>query len=206
MKVRYQQQEKTLPMLVVEGARPALLGRNWLSQIRLDWHGIHLVRDSSSSLQSILDKHQTLFAPGLGCMRTSASISLKSGTVRAERVVYCGRRRETEDIFADIRVLKQYAHSRLPVYDRRRAAEFDAPVLRNASSVFEDTTFNGTVEMTRVGTSRDFVRYGAAVFDAPVPRNASNVFEETTFSGTVEMTRVGIRYIRGMGYPGKYCT
>ena len=45
--------------------------------------------------------------------------------------------------------------------------------------------------MARVGTSRDFVRYGAAVFDAPVPRTASNVFEETTFSGTVEMTRVG---------------
>ena len=45
--------------------------------------------------------------------------------------------------------------------------------------------------MTRVGTSREIVRYGAAVFDAPVPRNVSNVFEETTFSGTVEMTRVG---------------
>ena len=98
-----------------------------------------------------------------------------------------------EDILADIRVLKKYAHSRLPVCDRRRAAVFDAPVPRNASNVFEETTFNGTVEMTRVGTSRDFVRYGAAVFDAPVPRNASNVFEQTTFSGTVEMTRVSIR-------------
>ena len=69
---------------------------------------------------------------------------------------------------------------------------FDAPVPRNASNVLEDTTFSGTVEMTRVGTSRDFVRYGAAVFDAPVPRNASNVFEETMFSGTVEMARVGV--------------
>ena len=68
---------------------------------------------------------------------------------------------------------------------------FDAPVPRNASNVFEETTFNGTVEMTRIGTSRDFVRYGAVVFDAPVPRNASNVFEGTTFSGTVVMTRVG---------------
>ena len=96
-----------------------------------------------------------------------------------------------EDIFADIRVLKKYVHSRLPVYDRRRAAMFDAPVPRNASNVFEETTFSGTVEMTRVSTSRDFVRYGAAVFNAPVPQNASNVFEETMFSGTVKMTRVG---------------
>ena len=63
--------------------------------------------------------------------------------------------------------------------------------------------------MTRVGTSRDFVRYDrrrAAVFNAPVPRIASNVFEETTFSGTVEMERVGIGHIRGTDYPGKYCT
>ena len=83
---------------------------------------------------------------------------------------------------------------------------FDAPVPRNASNVFEETTFNGTVEIARVGTSRDFVRYGATVFNAPVPRNASNVFEETTFSGTVEMARVGIRSIRGTEYPGKYYT
>ncbi len=83
---------------------------------------------------------------------------------------------------------------------------FDAPVPRNASNVFEEATFSGTVEMTTVGTRRDFVRYGAAVFDAPLPRTASNVFEQTTFSGTVEMTRVGIRYIRGTDYPGKYCT
>ena len=83
---------------------------------------------------------------------------------------------------------------------------FDAPVPRNASNVFEDTTFSGTVEMTTVATRREIVRYEAAVFDAPVPRNASNVFEQTTFSGTVEMTRVGIRYIRRTDYPGKYCT
>ena len=60
--------------------------------------------------------------------------------------------------------------------------------------------------MTRVVTSRDFVRYGAAVFDAPVSRNASNVFKKTTFSETVEMKRVSIRYIRGTHYPGNYCT
>ena len=54
-------------------------------------------------------------------------------------------------VFADIRVLKKYAHTRLPLYDRRRAAVFDAPVSRNASNVFEETPFNGTVEMVRVG-------------------------------------------------------
>ena len=36
-------------------------------------------------------------------------------------------------------------------YDRRRAAVFNAPVPRNASNVFEETAFSGTVEMARVG-------------------------------------------------------
>ena len=34
---------------------------------------------------------------------------------------------------------------------RYGAAVFDAPLPRNASNVFEQTTFSGTVEMTRVG-------------------------------------------------------
>ena len=80
---------------------------------------------------------------------------------------------------------------------------FDAPVPRNTSNVFEETTFNGTVEMAKVSMSGDFVRYGAAMFNAPVPRNASNVFEETMFNGTVERTRVGtsgdfVRYGNGL--------
>ena len=40
---------------------------------------------------------------------------------------------------------------------------FNAPVPRNASNVFKEATFSGTVEMTRVGTSRDFVRYGEQI-------------------------------------------
>ena len=84
-------------------------------------------------------------------------------TVRTERVVHGVRRWETEEIFVDIRVLKKYAHSRLPVYDRGRTAVFSAPVPRNASNVFEETTFSGTVEMTKVGTGRDFVRYGERI-------------------------------------------
>ena len=60
-------------------------------------------------------------------------------TVRAERVVYCGRRREREDIFADIRVLKKYAHSRLPVYEGRR--EKDAMLSQEAIKVVFSTTY-----------------------------------------------------------------
>lgn len=42
-------QQVTLPLVVVKGAGPSLLGRNWLDVLRLDWKEIHLVRELGSS-------------------------------------------------------------------------------------------------------------------------------------------------------------
>ena len=41
--VKYDQQEKTLPLLVVQGDSHTLFGRNRLFEIRLNWEGIHTV-------------------------------------------------------------------------------------------------------------------------------------------------------------------
>ena len=35
--VKYGNQETTLPLLVVKGEGPSLLGRNWLEKIQLNW-------------------------------------------------------------------------------------------------------------------------------------------------------------------------
>ena len=35
--LKYQDQSADVPLLVVEGSGPSIFGRNWLSQIRLDW-------------------------------------------------------------------------------------------------------------------------------------------------------------------------
>ena len=35
--VEYQEQQEKLDLLVVEGAGPTLMGRDWLHKIRLDW-------------------------------------------------------------------------------------------------------------------------------------------------------------------------
>ena len=56
-----------VPLIVVEGSGPSLLGRNWLSLIRLDWKQIHHVH--SNSLQAVLDRHPAVFQEGLGTMK-----------------------------------------------------------------------------------------------------------------------------------------
>ena len=65
--VEYQEQTARLPLVIVEGNGPTLLGRNWLKHIRLDWQGIHHL--SQSSLQSLLQKHEAVFQKGLGTLQ-----------------------------------------------------------------------------------------------------------------------------------------
>lgn len=38
--VVYEQQELVLPLIVVDGDGPPLLGRNWLEQLKLNWSSI----------------------------------------------------------------------------------------------------------------------------------------------------------------------
>ena len=51
--------------MVVKGASPSLLGRNWLDVLQLDWKEIHLV-GSMELLRSLLDKYAEAFKEGLG--------------------------------------------------------------------------------------------------------------------------------------------
>ena len=56
-----------MPLVIVQGSGPSLLGRDWLSQISLDWSEIHHVR--TESLQAILDRHPAVFQEGLGTLK-----------------------------------------------------------------------------------------------------------------------------------------
>ena len=51
---QYQGQTGVMPLLLVESDGPTLLGRDWLSQIKLDWRQIHHVH--SPNLQSLLSR------------------------------------------------------------------------------------------------------------------------------------------------------
>ena len=62
--VNYGNQVASLPLLVVEGGGPSLLGRNWLCELKLNWHEIFWLHNGS--LSQVLEKHKAVFEPGLG--------------------------------------------------------------------------------------------------------------------------------------------
>lgn len=62
--VKYGSQTATLPLLVVRGEGPSLLGRNWLNVLELNWQEIFWLH--KGSLNQVLEKHKAVFEPGLG--------------------------------------------------------------------------------------------------------------------------------------------
>jgi len=65
--VSYHQNTYNLPLLVISGTGPSLLGRNWLDRIKLDCHS--LLRIQHSALSDVLACHCDVFKPELGTLR-----------------------------------------------------------------------------------------------------------------------------------------
>ena len=72
VQVEYNDQTLQLPILVVEGSGPTLLGRNCLHELRLDWPKIFSVQLDTQhppELVAILEKYQAVFKDELGELR-----------------------------------------------------------------------------------------------------------------------------------------
>ena len=100
--VKYQGKMSTLPLYVVRGIYPSLLGRNWLTVVKLDWKHILTVR-SERRLQDVLDKHKSVFREGLGKLEgVQAKIHLKPGATpkfhKARTVPYATRAKLDEEL------------------------------------------------------------------------------------------------------------
>ena len=67
VKVQYEGQSATLPLLVVKGNGPTLLGRNWLGTIKINWYDIHYT--PSTRLQNLLERYDVVFQDKLGCFQ-----------------------------------------------------------------------------------------------------------------------------------------
>ncbi|KAK0156517.1 hypothetical protein N1851_000186 [Merluccius polli] len=69
VEVTYAQQVKTLPLVVVKGTGPSLLGRGWLETLKLKWDEIKHVRTETQGLQQVLSKHEDVFKEELGMLK-----------------------------------------------------------------------------------------------------------------------------------------
>ena len=74
VKVCHNSQEKCVPLLVVSGEGPSLLGRDWLEQLKLDWTSVcHL--HSEASVEDILACHRDVFNDELGILYRGLQLS-----------------------------------------------------------------------------------------------------------------------------------
>ncbi|XP_048103582.1 uncharacterized protein K02A2.6-like isoform X1 [Alosa alosa] len=65
--VKYEAQRQTLPLVVVKGDRPALLGRNWLKRIKLNWANIFAVDNRAGrepEVSALLQRYRSVFDEG----------------------------------------------------------------------------------------------------------------------------------------------
>ncbi|KAJ8356836.1 hypothetical protein SKAU_G00196300 [Synaphobranchus kaupii] len=99
--VQYEEQKANLPLVVVKGDRPALLGRNWLEKIKLNWQSIFSVEkvtDTDAAVKEVLQRHPVVFAEGANVIkdfkvtiRTSPSVDADSEqylTINTHRGLY----------------------------------------------------------------------------------------------------------------------
>jgi len=73
VQVVYEQQREHLPIVVVAGDGPSLLGRNWLKHIRLNWNSICTITRADTeeeSLKALLRAHEEVFKDELGTVRS----------------------------------------------------------------------------------------------------------------------------------------
>ncbi len=67
VKVGYEQQEVKLPLIIVKGNGPTLLGRDWLKVIKLNWSRINCTR--APALHELIEKYAEIFQSGLGTFK-----------------------------------------------------------------------------------------------------------------------------------------
>ena len=91
VEVKYRAYRGRHTLTIVKGGGPALIGRDWLQHIRLDWANIYslAVDTPTATLAKLLDSYDAVFLEGLGTMtQITARLSLKEGAVPQFRRPY----------------------------------------------------------------------------------------------------------------------
>ena len=67
MEVRHKGVMKELPVVVVPGTGPNLLGRGWIKDLGMEWEAIHKIQGVENvTLTEVLSQHSELFKEELG--------------------------------------------------------------------------------------------------------------------------------------------
>ena len=71
VEVSHEGTKNRLPLLVVKGNVPTLLGRNWLKKVRLDWRTMFPLREEEAplKLKELLTEFESVFSEEMGCLK-----------------------------------------------------------------------------------------------------------------------------------------
>ena len=88
VKVEENNHTHTLPLLVVDGSCPLLLGRNWLAKLEVPWNREQInalytqPQDTEKRLNDLQIKYPSVFKDVLGTLKgMKANVNLKEGAV-----------------------------------------------------------------------------------------------------------------------------
>ena len=73
MHVKGEGQEEVLPVLVVKGAGPNLMGREWLNKIKANFWEVYSLTNQHS-FEELLEKHSVVFKEKLSCLQDIRTI------------------------------------------------------------------------------------------------------------------------------------
>lgn len=99
--VKYEAKSYDLKLYIVDGGNTALLGRDWLQRIQINWQSVHFVRSTkstSATLDELKTRYADLYSEKLGTLSNfKARLHLKENTapvfMRARPVPYAMRDR-----------------------------------------------------------------------------------------------------------------
>nr|XP_061825224.1 uncharacterized protein K02A2.6-like [Nerophis lumbriciformis] len=103
--VQSNNQVRKIPIYIVKGDYPAILGRVWLEKMKLSWHTVKMVSPTATSLAAILRKHDEVFRKELGSMKDiTVKLNIKPETtpkfMKARSVPYAIRSKVGDELDA----------------------------------------------------------------------------------------------------------
>ena len=75
--VQYENQKATVPLFIIEGKGPSLIGRDWMTKIQFNWNTVKQI-SAQGRLEALFEKYSSIFSDKLGTMKNyTATLELE---------------------------------------------------------------------------------------------------------------------------------